>query len=161
MTELSSPLRSAIAAILILGLAVIGYVLFSQYVQGYQPCELCLRERWPWYAIIGVAAIGLLLPSRALLVLIGLILLAGAGLGLHHVGVEQHWWPGPSACTGGVSHARTIEELKAFLHGQQMVQCDAPTWTLLGLSMATYNFIVSLVLGALALSAAMRFRHAR
>jgi disulfide bond formation protein DsbB len=151
--------RLAITAALALGAAVIGYVLFSQYVQGFQPCELCLRERWPWYAIVAVGLIGLLIPSRGMLALIGVLFIVAAGLGGHHVGVEQHWWPGPSACTGGASGAQTIDELRAFLHGQQAVMCDAITWRLFGLSMATYNFLVSLAAGLAALFVASRIRH--
>jgi disulfide bond formation protein DsbB len=154
-------LRTATGAALLLSLAVIGYVLFSQYVQGYQPCELCLRERWPWYAAIGLGLVGLALPSRLVLALIGIAFLVSAGLGLHHVGVEQHWWPGPEACTGGASGAQTIDELRRLMHAQKVVQCDQVTWHLFGLSMATYNFLMSLLAGALVLFAAARLRHGR
>src|ERR1700710_1835586 len=90
--------RTLLAATLLLSLAVIGFVQFAEHVQYYEPCELCLRERLPWYLIIGLSAIGLAFPSRWLLILIGVVFMVSAGLGLHHSGVEQHWWPGPSAC---------------------------------------------------------------
>ena len=32
--------------------AVVGSALLSQMVGGLQPCELCLYERWPYYAAI-------------------------------------------------------------------------------------------------------------
>jgi disulfide bond formation protein DsbB len=153
--------RLAIAASMALALAVIGTVLFSQYVQGFQPCELCLRERWPWYGLVALGLVGIAMPSRGMLALIGIVFLAAAWLGLHHVGVEQHWWAGPSACTGGASGAQTIEQLRAFLHGQQTVMCDVVTWRLFGVSMATYNFMVSLVAGAATLWVAARGRHDR
>jgi disulfide bond formation protein DsbB len=153
--------RTAIAAALALSLAVIGYVLFSQYVQGFQPCELCLRERWPWYFAIWLGAIGVVVPTRGLLALIGIVFLMGAGFAGHHAGVEQHWWAGPSACTGGASGARTVDELRAFLHAQKVVQCDVVSWRLFGLSMATYNFLVSMVAGVAALIVAGRVRHGR
>ena len=152
--------RMAIAAALALSLAVIGFVLFSQYVQHYEPCELCLRERLPWYAAIGVGLIGLVWPSRWILLVFAALFLVSAGLGGHHAGVEQHWWPGPSACTGGASGANTIEELRAMMHAQQFVQCDAIAWTLFGVSMATYNFILSLAAGVAALIFAVRLRDA-
>src|SRR5579859_2910513 len=135
--------RTLIAATLLLSLAVIGFVLFSEHVQHYAPCELCLRERLPWYAIIWLSVVGLLprrltliglaFPSRWLLVLIGLTLLVSAALGLHHAGVEQHWWPGPTACTSGSSGAKTIDELRALLHKEKVVQCDEIAWKLFGL----------------------------
>src|ERR1700761_557341 len=140
--------RIPFLATLLVSIAIIGFVLFAQYVQHYAPCELCLRERLPWYALIGLSLIGLVFPSRWLLVLIGVLLLIGAGLGLHHAGVEQHWWPGPAECTSGSSGAKTIEELKAMLMKERVVQCDEIAWKFLGLSMAAYNGLVSLIAGA-------------
>jgi disulfide bond formation protein DsbB len=158
---MSPRLRQILALFLVLALAVIGFVLFSQYVQGYQPCELCLRERWPWYAAIALGIVGVIAPSRLVLALIALALLVSAGLGLHHAGVEQHWWAGPSACTGGNSGAETVEQLRAMMMGQsQIIQCDAIGWTFLGLSMATYNGIVSLIGAAGAIVVLIRSRHA-
>jgi disulfide bond formation protein DsbB len=153
-------LRTQFQATLIAGVAIIGYVLFAQYVQHYAPCELCLRERLPWYVLIGLSLIGLVFPSRWILVLIGLTLLVSAGLGLHHAGVEQHWWPGPAECTSGSSGAKTIEELKAMLMKEKVVQCDEIAWKFLGLSMAAWNGLVSLIAGAAVLTFAMRRRHA-
>ena len=154
--------RSLAALALVLSLAIVGFVLFSQYGQGYEPCELCLRERLPWYAVIAVALIGTIFPSRWFVLLIAVLLLVSAGLGGHHSGVEQHWWPGPTACTGsGTSGASSVDELRAMMMHQKVVQCDAISWTFLGLSMATYNFLVSLIAGLALLALALRGRHAR
>jgi len=153
-------LRTLFAATLILSLAIIGYVQIAEHVQYYEPCELCLRERLPWYLMIGLGLIGLVFPSRWILGLIGIALLVSAGLGLHHAGVEQHWWPGPAECTGGASGAKTVEDLRAMMLREKVVQCDQIAWTLFGLSMAAYNFLVSLVAGLTVLFFAMRGRHA-
>jgi disulfide bond formation protein DsbB len=154
-------LRTLALAALALSLAVIGYVLFSEHVQGYEPCELCLRERLPWYAAIAVAVFGAVFPSRWFIGAIALLLLVSAGLGLHHSGVEQHWWPGPTACTGGSTGANSIDELRAMMHQQRIVQCDAISWAFLGLSMATWNFIVSLIAALTFVTLLMRGRYAR
>jgi disulfide bond formation protein DsbB len=148
--------RLAPAAFLPLSLAVIGFVLFSQYVQGYQPCELCLRERWPWYIIVGLSAVGLAYPSRWIVLAIGVALLVGAGFGLHHVGVEQRWWPGPDACASTAQGAKTVEQLRAMLLAEPVVRCDEITWTFIGLSMTSYNFLLSLVSSLIALLIARR-----
>jgi disulfide bond formation protein DsbB len=158
---MSTSPRILIAAALLLSLAVIGFVLFSQYVQFYQPCELCLRERLPWYLIIALGLVGLAFPSRWIVIAIGIVFLASAALGLHHSGVEQHWWAGPTACTGGSSGANSIDELRAMMHREKVVQCDAIAWTLFGISMATYNFLLSLAAGIALLFLAVRGRHAR
>jgi disulfide bond formation protein DsbB len=153
-------LRTPFQAILLLSIVIIGYVLFAQHVQHYAPCELCLRERLPWYFLIGLSLIGLVFPSRWILVLIGIVLLVSAGLGLHHAGVEQHWWPGPAECTSGSSGAKSVAELKAMLLKEKTVQCDEIAWKFLGLSMAAYNGLVSLIAGVTVLLFAAR-RHAQ
>ena len=154
--------RTVAALALTLSLTIIGFVLFSQYGQGYEPCELCLRERLPWYAIVSLGLIGAIFPSRWFVLLIAVLLLVSAGLGGHHSGVEQHWWPGPTACTGsGTSGANSVDQLRAMMMHQKVVQCDAIAWTFLGLSMATYNFLVSLIAGLALLTLAFRGRHAR
>ncbi len=151
--------RTPFLAALLLSVAIIGFVLFAQYVQHYTPCELCLRERLPWYFMIGLSVIGLVFPSRWILALIGVTLLVGAGLGLHHAGVEQHWWPGPAECTSGSSGAKTVAELKALLMQERPVQCDEIAWKFLGLSMAAYNGLVSVIAGAAVLTFAARPAH--
>ncbi len=155
-------LRQSSAGFLVLALAVIGFVLFSQYVQGFEPCELCLRERWPWYAVIALGLVGVVRPSRWILALIAAALLVSSGLGTHHAGVELHWWEGPSACTGSSTGAKTIEELRAMMLRQtQVVQCDVPGWTFLGISMATYNAGLSMIAAALAVLLFARSRNAK
>ena len=158
---MSITIRALTAAALLLSLAVIGFVLFSQYVQYYEPCELCLRERLPWYLIIALALVGLAFPSRRILIAIGLLMLISAGLGLHHSGVEQHWWAGPTECTSGSSGATTIDELRAMMLRAKVVQCDQIAWTLFGISMATYNFLVSLAAGIGLLVLTSRGRNVR
>ena len=148
--------RTATALCLAFSLAVIGYVLFSQYVQNYQPCELCLRERLPWYTAIGLGIVGLIRPSPWILAAIGLVFLVATGLGLHHVGVEQKWWEGPQGCTGNMAGANSVEELRKMIQSAQYVRCDEITWTLFGLSMATYDFLVSLAAAVATLFAARR-----
>ena len=73
-----------------------------EYFAGYGPCELCLKERWAYYAgaPLAMGAIAMLRAGRSswaagLIGLAALGLLANAGLGLYHAGVEWQWWPGP------------------------------------------------------------------
>jgi disulfide bond formation protein DsbB len=138
--------------------AVIGGALLFQYVGGLQPCELCLIERWPYYAAIPLLLLALaagvrrpIAPAILAVVLIGF--LAGSAVAVYHVGVEQHWFAGPSACTGPASAAHTIAELKAQLLNQQPVRCDVVQWSLFGVSLAGWNLIASLALAGLSLSA--------
>jgi len=139
--------RPVLLVVLALSIAVAGGALLFQYVGGLQPCELCLAERWPYYGAIVVAGTALATGARGPVWWVGLlalIFLGSAALAGYHVGVEQQWIAGPTACTGGASGAKTPEELMKFLSEQQSVRCDEVQWTLAGLSLAGWNVVISL-----------------
>jgi disulfide bond formation protein DsbB len=154
--------RPFAALVFLAGVAVLGTALLSQYWGGLMPCELCLLQRWPWAVAITLAALALLINPQGVLPWLALLLAGvfavGVGLAFYHVGVEQHWFPGPTACTAGATTARTIEELKAQILGHQPVLCDQVQWSLFGISMAGWNLLASLAMGLYCLSA---FRRAR
>ena len=142
--------RAFAGAVLVASVAVLGAALLSLYWGGLAPCELCLMERWPWWIAIAFAAATWLMGDRLPLpvptLLLGVVFLAGAGLGFYHVGVEQHWFAGPSACTAGGDAASSIDALRAQLIGKQPVMCDQVQWSLLGISLAGWNFLASLAM---------------
>jgi len=138
--------------------AVIGGALLFQYAGGLQPCELCLIERWPYYVSIPLLLLALASGLRramtaAILAMVLLLFLAGSAVAFYHVGVEQHWFAGPAACTSPATAAHTLEALKAQLMNQQPVRCDVVQWSLVGVSLAGWNLIASLALAGLSLSA--------
>ncbi len=136
--------------------------LFFQYVIGLPPCPLCLWQRYPHVAVVVIAALTLALaPPRArpyLLGLMGLALLATAGVGAFHFGVEQKWWQGLPSCegVGTDSGPLTIGDLTKGLNLKPPARCDQIPWSLLGISMAGWNVIASLALACYAFGAALR-----
>jgi disulfide bond formation protein DsbB len=134
--------------ILLASVALVGGALLFQYVGGIAPCELCLYQRWPYYAAIPLSLAALLWGRRgstlALLVLTGLLFIAGGAVAFYHVGVEQHWFAGPSACTGGVSAEGSVEDFTKRLLAAPVVRCDEVAWSLWGVSLAGWNFLASL-----------------
>ncbi|MCK0166437.1 disulfide bond formation protein B [Jannaschia sp. S6380] len=126
---------------------------------GYAPCAMCLWQRWPHAAAIalGVLALSGILP-RALAVVGALAALTTAGIGAFHAGVEQGWWPGPSACSGvGDLGALSGSDLLSTDIPETVVMCDEIVWQL-GLTMAGWNAVLSLGLAAIWLFAAFRSR---
>jgi disulfide bond formation protein DsbB len=150
--------------VLLVSAAVLGAVLVSQYWGGLMPCELCLKERWPWAVAIVVAFVAALVGSRPALPSVALLLAAvfavSSGLAFYHVGVEQHWFAGPSACTAAAGTPKTLAELEAQLAHQQPVRCDEPAWSLVGVSLAGWNLVGSLVMTAICLAMTIRSRRA-
>jgi disulfide bond formation protein DsbB len=148
--------RLAATYLLIASMGVVGIALLTQIVGGLQPCELCLYERWPYYAAIPLALLAVLGHRgfrRTMLGLIALIFVASSVLAFYHVGVEQHWFAGPSACTGGPAGAASIEALQQALLSRQPVSCDAPQWSFMGITLASLNFAASVVLAIYAILA--------
>jgi disulfide bond formation protein DsbB len=141
---------------------VLVVVLLSQYWGGLAPCELCLLERWPWGAAVVIAFIATMVGSRPALPWVALLLTAvfaiSAAFAIYHVGVEQRWFAGPTACTARTTAAQTVEQLKAQLLHQQPVRCDEPAWTLFGISLAGWNLLASLIMTGCCLAAFLRFR---
>jgi disulfide bond formation protein DsbB len=157
--------RTFPAFVLITSAIVLGSVLVSQYWGGLAPCELCLYERWPWDAAIAISLLALIAGSEAGLpwvaLVLALVFAAGTALAFYHVGVEQHWFAGPTACTAPAHAARTLDELKAQLMNAQAVRCDEPAWTLWGVSLAGWNFLASLAMAMISFAAAVRARGRR
>src|SRR5206468_11214526 len=62
----------------------------------------------------------------------------------YHVGVEQHWFAGPTACTANSGAAVTLEDMKRQILGTAPVLCDRVQWSLFGVSLAGWNLLASL-----------------
>ncbi len=124
---------------------------------GLEPCVLCLYQRDAYWAalVFGLAGVALgRRPGRrrALVALGGLALLASAAVAFFQVGVEQAWWRGTSGCHApAIEPGLTVEELREVLEARErVVPCDEVTWSLFGISLAGYNFLLA---GALAVAA--------
>jgi len=131
-----------------------------QLIGGYPPCEMCHWQRWPHYAAVVVALLAFGTArqgslSKALTILAALLILTSGAIGAFHFGVEQHWWSGPTHCTGGGFSG--ADPLRALL-AQKIVRCDVAAWSLFGISMAGWNAIISIVGGLTTLTLATKRR---
>jgi len=136
--------------------AATGAILIAlafEHIGGYKPCPLCLQERYAYYLAmpLTVAAIAAQRSGRALwaaifIAIAGIAFLINSGLGLYHSGVEWHWWPGPTACSGnaelGAGSGNFLESLK----NTRVIRCDEAPWRFLGLSFAGWSMIISFFL---------------
>ncbi|MEQ1863070.1 MAG: disulfide bond formation protein B [Micropepsaceae bacterium] len=141
-----------------LGIALLAGAYAFEYLGGLKPCPLCLEQRWPWRVLIliGAAIVGthsLKVPAWAvvaLYALAALVALYGAYLAGYHAGIEYKWWPGPAECTGGGIVVPGDSGLLEGLSSAEIVFCDKVAWSMLGISMAGYNFLFSLAAVVLA-----------
>jgi disulfide bond formation protein DsbB len=123
------------------------------YFQGYlelQPCLLCLKQReWHW-GVLGVSLLALIVMrlrpgwTNWAIVIIGLVLLGSAAMAGYHVAVEHKWVVAQCDAGGAIDASQlSFENLGEDLHPPR---CDEIAWSWLGVSMAGYNFIISLLL---------------
>ena len=134
--------KARLFALIIPGALMAG-ALGSQYLGGLAPCEMCLWQRWPHYAAIGIAALAFMLPQRALVWLAALAILISGGIGIFHAGVEYHWWEGLTQCSQ-VPGSGGSGNILADIMKTPLVRCDQAQWSLFGISLAGYNAIISI-----------------
>lgn len=126
---------------LVVPLLLLGGAYIGEYVFDLYPCEMCWWQRYPHFAALGFAVLSLFVgPKRLWVALAGLSILVSGAIGGFHAGVEYGWWEGLTACstvsTGGG------DPLEAIMNAP-LVRCDEVQWSLLGVSLAGWNFIVS------------------
>ena len=153
-----SPALIAALSIMLVAAATLAGAWFFQLVLDILPCPLCLEQRYAYYASVPFAALvargaskgaprGVLLLGLALLAFAAL---ANAGLGTYHAGVEWAFWKGPTDCTGPVGNLGSAGNLLERLDTVKVVRCDEVQWRFLGLSLAGYNVLISLLMAAIA-----------
>ena len=99
---------------------------------------------------LGVGSVRLLLGAGLLAAL------TTAVVGGYHTGVERGWWEGPSSCSSGSTAGMSPDELMDQIMSAPLVRCDEVAWQMLGLSMASWNMLASLLLALFWLMAMRR-----
>jgi disulfide bond formation protein DsbB len=154
----ADPALTAALAITAIAAATLAGAWFFQLVLDIRPCPLCLEQRYAYYLVVPLGALTALAAaknaSRAVL-LISLAVLAAAtlgnaGLATYHAGVEWHLWQGPTECTGEIGNLGSAGNLLERLDTVKVVRCDEVQWKFLGLSLAGYNVLISLLMAAIA-----------
>jgi disulfide bond formation protein DsbB len=152
------PAATASLAIFVIAAATILGAWYFQYVLKLPPCPLCLEERLPYDIVIPLSLVmviaALARAPRAILaagfVVIIVAVLSGAALGAYHAGVEWHFWPGPTDCSGPITDLSGGGSLLNELQSIHVVRCDEAAWRFLGISLAGYNVLISLALAVIA-----------
>ena len=134
-----------------ISLSMILFVLISEYVFGFAPCSLCLIQRYP-HILVAITSVWLicfrthnffLYPFNTLVMALSII------LAFYHVGVEQSIFQGPQSCSSSnlsLVSEKSAETLLKEILNTSVVRCNEVIWSFMGLSMATWNLILSMAL---------------
>lgn len=156
--------NAPLAALIITGVsaAALAGAYFFQYVVGLQPCMLCLYQRAPHALeiLMGLGAFMLARKGRTkqaafIILLCSVLYFAEATIAFYHAGVEQHWWVSFLEACSNPMMSNNPAELLSMIEKAESIRCDAVPWSLLGISMAGYNALLSLCMFAYAMLAAL------
>jgi disulfide bond formation protein DsbB len=154
----ANPALTAALAVTAIAAATLAGAWFFQLVLDIRPCPLCLEQRYAYYLAIPLGALTALAaakdaPRAVLYAGLAILLLAALGnawLGSYHAGVEWGFWKGPTDCTGPVGNLGSAGNLLERLDTVKVIRCDEVQWRFLGLSLAGYNVLISLLMAAIA-----------
>ena len=131
---------------------VIAY--YIQYILGHKPCNLCLIERIPYISAIILVSLIFIIKKfeRVIAGIVMLFFIFGAVISFYHVGIEQGFFSESLVCDlGSANENLSKEDLLKQLESKTVVSCKDVTFRLLGLSLATINTIISILLSGIML----------
>ena len=137
--------------ILIFSILSLSIAYFIQYVLGHKPCNLCIIERIPYIAAIILISLIFILNRYEKIIssLILIFFIFGAVVSFYHFGIEQGFFSESLVCDLGNSQPINKEELLNQLKKAEIVSCKDVTFRFLGLSLATINTVISLILSGI------------
>ncbi len=154
----ANPALMAALAITAIAAATLAGAWFFQLVLDIRPCPLCLEQRYAYYLAVPLGALIAIAAAKdapraaviAGLAILALAALGNAWLGTYHAGVEWHLWQGPTDCTGPIGNLGSAGNLLERLDTVKVIRCDEVQWRFLGISLAGYNVLISLLMAAIA-----------
>ena len=126
-------------------LAIIIGAYYFEYIGGFSPCKLCFWQRYPHFLNILILPIFYLFQMRSLILIGMMSMLISTVLAFYHVGVEQKYWLGPNSCTNYSIEGLTTDQLLDQIMNAPLVRCDEIAWDFIGVSMAGWNGILSIL----------------
>ena len=113
---------------------------YFQYFVGLKPCQMCIWQRWPHFAVIFFCLLIILKKkySVSLLLFAALSAFITSVIGIWHSGVELEIFYLPEGCSSsGLGSINTVQDLI----NKPIISCNVIAWSFLGLSMTNWNTI--------------------
>ena len=121
---------------------------FIEFILGHQPCNLCLIERIPYGLSITLIIYNYFLKNHSKFIILLLILVFAFSfiVSFYHFGIEQGFFQESNLCkVKNTTEIISKEELLKQLQ-EKVVSCKDVTFRILGLSLTTFNIIISIIL---------------
>ena len=132
---------------------------FIQYILGHEPCNLCLIERIPYFAAIILISLIFILNKHEKLIslIVSLFFIFGSVVSFYHFGIEQGFFSESLVCNlDNSSKATSTQDLLKQLEKKE-ISCKDVDFKILGLSLATFNTIISIIISAIMLKIVINY----
>jgi len=137
--------------IFVINLFVVSSALFIEYILKIKPCALCIYQRYPYYLILLLSALFFLKNNwkYSLMILMTITSIVGFFLAGYHVGIEYGVIDELSSCKTEISKNISKDILLKELQSKLAPSCKQVDFKLFGMSLASINMIMSLILAIL------------
>ena len=143
--------KKILTLILLFSIFALFAAYFIQYVLKHQPCNLCLIERIPYAASVIIISICLYFKKfeKISLGILSLVFFSATLLASYHFGIEQGIIKESLVCDLNTESNSLSKEALLSQLNEMPVSCKDVTFKIFGLSLATFNIFISLILGVI------------
>ena len=143
--------KTTLHLILLFSIFAISSAYFIEYILGHQPCNLCLIERIPYVVSIVIILLFIFIQKfeRFFLIILIITFIIAFVISFYHFGIEQGFIKESLVCDlnnpgNELSREALLNQLK-----EMPISCKNVTFKIFGLSLATFNVFISIILSAI------------
>ena len=135
-------------SLIFLSFIALSFAYFVEFVLGHEPCNLCKIERIPYIGSIILISFLIFTNKweKIILSIILLLFIFGSVTSIYHVGIEQGIISESLLCELGLNtNIQNSDDLLKSLE-KTPISCKDVTFRIFGLSLATFNAFLSVVI---------------
>ena len=122
------------------------FAFYLQYILGYEPCKLCMYQRYVYILVILLSLLGFFLHKNKLIpILLIILFIIITSIGFWHLGIEQQWWAASLECSGITENIGSLKEELKNINNRPVAACDQISPKFLNITLVQWSFIYALV----------------
>jgi disulfide bond formation protein DsbB len=140
--------KTTLHLILLFCIFAVSAAYFIEYILGHQPCNLCLIERIPYIVSIVIILLFIFIQKfeKFFLIILSITFIIAFVISFYHFGIEQGFIKESLVCDLNSNNAKLTKEALLNQLQEATVSCKDVTFRILGLSLATINIFISLII---------------
>lgn len=130
----------------ILAIFALLFAFYLQYILGYEPCKLCMYQRYGYILVLLLSLLGFFLnKSKLIPILLIISFIMITSIGFWHLGIEQQWWAASLECSGITENIGSLKEELKNINNRPVAACDQISPKFLNITLVQWSFIYALV----------------